>query len=112
MSGNFCQQDRAPVVGSFYHDNGSRFFKTFNNVADATPAPCVYLQGCCNSPAYDIAVSNLWCRDTAPTRNGCEPQNCTIDKATVYTLAAGTPWPAAAQAIIDAAGAAGVVSGL
>merc|ERR1711907_140983 len=33
VSRNFCQQDRAPVVGCFYHDNGSRYFNTFDNVA-------------------------------------------------------------------------------
>ena len=39
--------NEAPVVGCFYHDNGSRGFVTTDNVADASPAgaPCVYLQG-------------------------------------------------------------------
>jgi hypothetical protein len=105
VSGNYCQQDRAPVVGCFYHDNGSRYFKTFDNVAESSPAPCVYLQGCCNSPAYDIAVSNLWCRSTAPVRNGCAAENCVIDAKTLYVISPTTQWPAAAQAIIDAAGA-------
>ena len=105
VTNNYCAMDAAPVVGCFYHDNGSRFFGTRNNVCSTSPAPCVYLQGCCNSPAYDIAVSNLWCRATAPVMNGCAKENCTIDKATLYTLKAGDPWPAAAQAIVDKAGA-------
>ena len=61
VSDNYCAADHAPVVGCFYHDNGSRYFGTSNNVAERSPAPCVYLQGCCNSPAYDIAVRGLWC---------------------------------------------------
>lgn len=105
VSGNFCQHDRAPVVGCFYHDNGSRYFNTSSNVADSSPAPCVYLQGCCNAPALDIAVSKLWCRSTAPVRNGCEKENCTIESLSLHTLKAGAPWPAEAQAIINAAGA-------
>jgi len=68
VSGNFCAMDAAPVVGCFYHDNGSRYFTTTNNVADTSPAPCVYLQGCCGAPALDIHVSDLWCRNTAPVR--------------------------------------------
>ena len=108
VSRNFCQQDRAPVVGCFYHDNGSRYFNTFDNVADSSPAPCVYLQGCCNSPAYDITVSNMWCRATAPVRNGCAPQNCTIDAQTLHVLQPGDGWPSDAQAIINMAGARGL----
>ena len=104
VSNNFCRTDAAPVVGCFYHDNGSRYFTTTNNVCSTSPAPCVYLQGCCNAPAYDIAVSNLWCRDTAPVRNGCVAENCTIDSKTLYVLKAGTPWPAAAQQIVDGSG--------
>ena len=96
--------DSAPVVGCFYHDNGSRYFTTTNNVCNQSPAPCVYLQGCCNAPAYDISVSNLWCRGTAPVRNGCEAENCTIDAKTLYMLKEGTPWPKAAQSIVDASG--------
>ena len=86
----------------------------------SSPAPCVYLQGCCNAPALDIAVSELYCRDEGAVRNGCHAGsiNCTalypgtaadchceVDDATVHTLPAGAAWPAAAQAIIDAAGA-------
>ena len=99
---NYCGNDNAPVVGAFYHDNGSRYFTTKDNVADSTPAPCVYLQGCCNAPAYDIAVSDLWCRNTAPVRNGCAPQNCTIDKSTLHVVQGA--WPQQAQAIVDGAG--------
>ena len=71
---NYCDADRAPVVGSFYHDNGkshsppqltgrlcstldppsthacrcvgSRYFVTTDNVASSSPAPCIYLQAC------------------------------------------------------------------
>jgi len=85
VSLNYCEADRAPVVGSFYHDNGpcppppprragapgdhslvgnwsvvgSRYFRTTRNVASNSPAPCVYLQGCCGAPALDA-------RRTAP----------------------------------------------
>lgn len=105
VSGNFCDSDHAPVVGCFYHDNGSRYFTTTKNVCTTSPAtPCVYLQGCCNAPAYDIAVSNLWCRDTGAVRNGCEKERCTIDPKTLYVLPKGAPWPKEAQEIVDAAG--------
>ena len=105
VEGNYCAHDSAPVVGCFYHDNGSRYFKTSNNVAESSPAPCVYLQGCCNSPAYDISVTDLWCKSTAPVRNGCAKENCTIDSATTHVVPAANAWPDEAQAIIAAAGA-------
>ena len=105
VEGNYCSADHAPVVGCFYHDNGSRYFTTKNNVAQSSPAPCVYLQGCCNSPAYDIAVSDLWCRSTGAVRNGCAVQNCTIDPKTLFLVPADEAWPASAQAVVDAAGA-------
>jgi len=103
--GNYCDGDRAPVVGGIYRDNGSRFWNVTRNVVGTTPAPCVYLQGCCDSPAYNISVSDLWCRSTAPIRNECRPQGCHVDNSTVTYVKADAPWPAAAQAIIDAAGA-------
>jgi len=105
VEGNFCSLDEAPVVGCFYHDNGSRYFRTANNVADASPAhaPCVYLQGCCGAPALDIAVSELWCRDVGAVRNGCAAENCTIDEASLHVVSGA--WPPEAQAIIAAAGA-------
>lgn len=105
VEGNFCSLDEAPVVGCFYHDNGSRYFRTINNVADASPAhaPCVYLQGCCGSPALDIAVSELFCRDVGAAQNGCAAENCTIDQATLHVV--NGAWPPQAQAIIAAAGA-------
>ena len=119
---NYCHADRAPVVGSFYHDNGSRYFTTTSNVASTSPAPCVYLQGCCNAPALDIQVSKLWCRDEGAVRNGCakgavdcarlypgtDPDcHCDVEGPTVHMVAHGADWPAEAQAIIDAAGARG-----
>ena len=104
VSNNYCSSDHAPVVGCFYHDNGSRYFTTTNNVCTTSPAPCVYLQGCCNAPAYDIAVSNLWCRNTAPVINGCAKENCTIDSKTLYILKAGEAWPPQAQSIVDRSG--------
>ena len=104
VSGNYCSHDGAPVVGCFYHDNGSRYFKTTGNVAEGSPAPCVYLQGCCNAPAYDIYVADLWCKGTAPPRNGCAAENCVIDQSTLHTVGATAPWPSEAAAIIKAAG--------
>ena len=62
-----------------------------------------YLQGCCGAPAADVAVSGLWCRGVGAPRNGCAAENCTIDEATLHVVTG--PWPEAAQAIVDAAGA-------
>jgi len=104
VSANYCSHDSAPVVGCFYHDNGSRYFRTTGNVAEGSPAPCVYLQGCCNAPAYDIYVADLWCKGTAPPRNGCAAENCVIDQSTLHTVGATAPWPEEAMAIIQAAG--------
>jgi hypothetical protein len=104
VSGNYCSHDMAPVVGCFYHDNGSRYFRTTGNVAGGSKAPCVYLQGCCNAPALDIYVSDLWCKGTAAPRNGCASENCAIDQSTLHIVGATAPWPAEAMAIIEAAG--------
>jgi hypothetical protein len=104
VSGNYCSHDEAPVVGCFYHDQGSRYFRTTGNVAEGSPAPCVYLQGCCNSPAYDIYVADLWCKGTASPRNGCVAENCVIDESSLHTVGATAPWPAEAMSIIKAAG--------
>mmetsp|Transcript_47367 Transcript_47367/g.152613 ORF Transcript_47367/g.152613 Transcript_47367/m.152613 type:complete len:620 (-) Transcript_47367:7-1866(-) len=127
VSLNYCEADRAPVVGSFYHDNGSRYFRTTRNVASNSPAPCVYLQGCCGAPALDVAVSLVWCRGEAPLRNNCAPAeancslvypglaadcHCAVDKATVVSVPAHEAWPAEAQAVVDAAGARGRGVGL
>lgn len=105
VSGNYCEADDAPVVGCFYHDNGSRYFNDSFNVCRNSPANCVYLQGCCNSPAYDIHVREQWCQNTAPVNNECAKQDCTIDEKTLYMVPTGAPWPPAAQKIVDAAGA-------
>ncbi|KAH8056413.1 hypothetical protein JL721_10013 [Aureococcus anophagefferens] len=93
VRGNYCDSDRAPVVGSFYHDNGSRYFNTTDNVASASPAPCLFLQGCCGAPALDIAVSGVWCRNEGAVRNDCAAgaANCSA------ALAARRPRTAAAR---------------
>ena len=102
VEGNVCVRDAAPVVGCFYHDNGSRGFTTRRNVADDSRAPCIYLQGTAGGllPAADVSVSELYCRSTAPVRDLC-PANCTV--GSVFTVRG--EWPDAARAIIDAAGA-------
>ena len=110
VTNNYCRSDNAPVVGCFYHDNGSRYFTTTGNVCENSPAPCVYLQGCCNSPAYDIAVSNLYCKSTAPVQNGCAAENCTIDSSSLYILNSSQEWPPSAQSIVDSSGAATTTS--
>ena len=112
VTGNFCSSDSAPVVGCFYHDNGSRYFSTKNNVAETSPAPCIFLTGGGGAPAHDIAVSNLWCRGTAPVRNDCAAENCTIDSKTLYILGVNAPWPMTAQSIVDASGVPSGVSPL
>ncbi|KAH8045984.1 hypothetical protein JL722_13936 [Aureococcus anophagefferens] len=114
VRGNYCDSDRAPVVGSFYHDNGSRYFNTTDNVASASPAPCLFLQGCCGAPALDIAVSGVWCRNEGAVRNDCAagaancsaayagaaPADCGCRVDDVAVVDPGAPWPAAARAVI------------
>jgi len=107
VEGNYCKSDHAEQTGFFYFDNGSRYFKVRDNIADTGPGPCINLQGCCDQPALDIDVSNLWCRATNASKNGCQEQNCRIDESTQYVLRdANAEFPTEAQAIIDAAGAA------
>merc|ERR1712087_498566 len=110
MGGNYCHDNHAQQTGFIYFDNGSRFLKAADNVADHGAAPCVNLQGCCNVPALDIHVSRLWCRNTASVTSGCAAHNCTIDESTLHIVPPAAEWPPAAQAIIDAAGASSIRS--
>ena len=50
LSENVCIADNAPVVGSFYHDNGSRYFTTTRNVASGSPAPASTCKGAATRP--------------------------------------------------------------
>ena len=103
---NFCASDRSKIVGCYYLDNGTRGVEIVDNVADSSPGiPCVYLQGCCGMPAGNSSVRNLWCRGTAPVRNGCEAMNCTVDNKTVIVVGKGEEWPEEARRIVDGAGA-------
>eukprot|EP01013_Petalomonas_cantuscygni_P035044 TRINITY_DN6322_c0_g1_i1.p1 TRINITY_DN6322_c0_g1~~TRINITY_DN6322_c0_g1_i1.p1 ORF type:complete len:686 (-),score=105.25 TRINITY_DN6322_c0_g1_i1:247-2304(-) len=104
VEGNVCHIDDAPVIGSLYHDNGSRGFVTTNNVVDGSTSPCVYLQGCCGQPAHNITVSNLWYRDSPPPMNHCAPQGCVVQNATVHAVPHGQAFPPPAARIMAEAG--------
>lgn len=106
ISGNYVQQDEA-VFAVYYMDNGATGYTVTNNVADASPlAWASFQQGCCNLPALDTHVSNLWYANALAPQNNCVAEGCTLDSSTVYNVT-GAAWPPAAQAIIDAAGAPG-----
>jgi len=107
VTDNYCTGVRAPVIGVFYHDNGSRYFVTQRNVAENAASPCVYLQGCCNMPALDIHVDHVWCKTTSGVRNGCAAERCTIDPSSLFTLSWQNPWSSypEAQKVIFNSGA-------
>lgn len=105
ITNNYCYSDRAPVVGSYYLDNGSTGQLVGHNVASSSPAPAVYLQGCCNSPAYNSTAEWIYANDTAPIRNECRAQHCVVQNSTIFYIKPGEPWPAGAQQIIDESGA-------
>ncbi len=48
-------------------------------------------------------LDNFWYSGVAAPVNTCAALNCTVDAATVYKVTGA--WPAAAQAIMNAAGA-------
>jgi len=110
VEGNYCKFNPAEQTGFFYFDNGSRYFRARNNVADSGTAPCVNLQGCCNQPALDIDVSHTHCRNTAAVRNGCYAQGCRIDMGSLYTVHPSADFSPAAEDIIRAAGATSTVT--
>lgn len=105
VANNYAHDDHNKFA-VLYHDNGSRYFTNTNNVVGGSPAAwAFFLQGCCGKPALDIAVSHIWWKGTAMWQNNCAAEGCTVDKASVHELAANAAWPAAAQTIIDNAGA-------
>jgi hypothetical protein len=102
---NYCNSDQAPVVGCVLPRQWLALFQYHaERGRDFTGRPCVYLQGCCDAPAYDINVTNLYCKATAEVQNGCAEENCVIDTATVFTFTSDQAWSDDAQAIIDATG--------
>ena len=99
---NYVSQSEA-VYAVFYLDNGASNWNVLRNVADASPlAWAVYLQGPPNSvpSAVNSSVEELWYRDTLDPKVNCVPEGCST--ADIFKIVG--PWPAAAQAIIDAAG--------
>lgn len=63
------------------------------------------MTGGANLPARNNRLERLWytAADVLPPVNDCAQFNCTADAASVVAVTGA--WPAAAQAIIDAAGA-------
>jgi uncharacterized protein (DUF2249 family) len=106
MVDNFVTADEA-VFAVLYLDNGASNWRVSNNVISNSPlAWSFFMQGCCNLPAYNSSVDHVWWEQPMlPPQNNCAEHGCTVDEATIYELAAGAPWPADAQAIVDAAGA-------
>jgi hypothetical protein len=104
---NFVELDQA-VFAVVYLDNGASLWLVDSNVVTTSPlAWAFFMQGCCNLPALDSHTQNFWWQQTLAPVNNCEAEGCTVDWNTVYNLTAGSPWPPAAQAIVDAAGATG-----
>lgn len=64
VAGNYVDAD-LHQFGVLYHDNGSRYFNTTRNVVSNSPdAHAFFLQGCCNAPAADIYVADIWIRNS------------------------------------------------
>jgi hypothetical protein len=102
MRDNVVVQDLA-VFAVYYLDNGASNWDVSRNVADASPlAWAFYLQGPPNSvpPAYNSSVEQFFYRGTLGPKVNCAAEGCVT--ASVFNVSG--EWPAAAQAIIDAAG--------
>ena len=110
VSGNYGYDQEGPF-GCFYFDSGATGFNITDNVAENCSASAVFF----NHGNADLSVSNLWWRNAQSVRNDCvwDPKqrgagpfwgNCTVDSSTTVEVKPGSPWPAAAQAVIDAAG--------
>lgn len=105
MHDNFVDGDNA-VFAIYYLDNGASAWHVYNNVCTNSPSAWAYfMTGGANLPARNDRVERLWYNATSvlPPQNDCPQFNCTTDAATIFAVKG--PWPPAAQAIIDAAGA-------
>lgn len=105
VAGNFVDGDPASTA-ALYFDNGASNWTCAGNVVAQAAAYAAYEQGCCNLPAYNVTVRDLWYDSaTKDPINECAPQGCVLDESTIFKVPTGQPWPPAAQAIVDAAGA-------
>lgn len=95
------------LFGSLYHDAHSAFFHTHHNVVSGGPM-WLYLQGppCCEQAnVSNITVESNW--HNQQVAGGCNSKPaimCTGVKVQNNTLVSGESWPAAALAIVAAAG--------
>jgi len=105
MQGNSVEADEA-VFAVLYLDNGASWWQVTHNVVGNSPdAWAFFMQGCCNLPAHNSEVDNIWWQDPMLRwQNNCATQNCTVDEATIFEVAAGAALPPEAQAIVDASG--------
>lgn len=105
MSENSVEADEA-VFAVLYLDNGASQWLVSHNVVGNSPAAwAFFMQGCCNLPAQDSHVENVWWQDPMLMwQNNCADRNCTVDAPTVVEVPADAPLPPAAQAIVDASG--------
>ena len=106
-SNNWVDSDEA-VYAVYYLDNGASHWSFTQNVASSSLlAWAFFMQGCCNLPAGESHLDHIWYMNTLQPQNNCAAEGCTVDNLSVFPVPAGTPWPAAAQAIMDNSGARG-----
>jgi hypothetical protein len=98
-----------------YHDEGSGWWHTHDNVVNQSAADCVPNGGWWYSyiaawacSEHDILAEDNWSFELSRTDTCCGNASCPDSNVTVRgstVVPAGAPWPPAAQAIADAAGA-------
>lgn len=103
IANNWVDHDES-VFAVYYLDNGASNWVVTNNVAsNSSTAWGYFITGANNKPAGNDHVDHFWYQDVMTPWNNCTQYNCTVDESTVYKVTG--PWPAAAQAIMDRAGA-------
>ena len=102
-SGNYFHDTHTAAVSILYIDNWGAGFQLNDNVIDNCPNTAMgyyFFQSIASCPSHDNNVDGLWARNAGnPAAHGL-PCNCT----NAHEVPIGSPWPAAAQAIINNAG--------
>jgi hypothetical protein len=99
---NWVDTDEA-VFAVFYLDNGASNWIFDGNVAsNASLAWAGFLQGCCNLPAIESTITNIYYSDALDPVNNCANKGCVLENVTKVP---NDQWPPAAQTIMAESGA-------
>lgn len=108
MANNWVNNDEH-VFAVYYLDNGASHWHVTNNVAtNSTIAWAFFMTGGPGPKALaaqNNRLDHFWYESDAAPVNNCAKYNCVVDESTVYKIVPPAPLPAAATAIMNAAGA-------